>query len=1016
MPLARGGGLLPVLRLDCRSGVTVQGGEVEFLLLGPLVVRSGGEVVPVRPGKQRTVLAALLVAANRVVATDDLAEAVWGGSRPPSAQVTLQNYIKRLRHVLGDADRSLISTHLRGYQIRAEPGELDLWRFRDLLAAARAAGRDGQWQAAAEQASSALDLWRGDPLADVESELLLRRDVPSLIEMRLQTAEIKADASLHLGRHAEVIDELSQLADAHPLRERFWAMLMLALYRSGRQADALAAYQRARSALVEELGAEPGAELRGVQHRVLTGEADAEEQTRLPAAKSAGVLRRGVSGDSRAKPLAVPRQLPAPVRGFTGRAAELDELSRLLGDASPEPLGPVLISAIDGTAGVGKTALAVHWAHQVAARFPDGQLYVNLRGYDPGQPVPARDVLARFLRALGVPGQEVPADDDERAARYRSLLAGRRVLVLLDNASDVEQVRLLLPGSPDCVAVVTSRDSLTGLVAREGAQRLDLDLLPPAEAVGLLRALIGGRADDDRAAVEVLAERCCRLPLALRLVGELAVARPAASLNDLADELADQQRRLDLLDAGGDPRTAVRAVFSWSYQQLDTGAARAFRLLGMHPGPDCDVYAMAALTGNSLPQARALLGKLLRAHLAQEASSGRVAMHDLLRGYAAGLAGRLDSDSQRRAALTRLFDHYLHTAAAAMDTLYPAERHRRPPLSRPATAVPPLADPAAAREWLDRERAALVAAAGYTSANGWPSHAFRLADTLSRYLLNGAYVPESITVYGHALDAARHTGDRIAEAAVLNHIGVIDWVQSRSEQASEHFRRALAMFREAGHRAGEAQALGNLGLNETQLGRYDQAACHQQDAIAIYRDIGDLFGEARALGNLGVAWQRQGRHQEAVHRHQQALDVSREIGDREGEAWAVGRLGVVNLQLGCYQPATGFLQEALALFQELGNPTGVSDTLVKLGEAYLGLGRYEQAAASLEGALTVAREIGEPELEAEALNDLGDLFFQTGSADKARAQYAAALRLASEIRSLRQQARAHSGLARIHRP
>ncbi len=987
---------------------------MEFLLLGPLVVRGGRGVVPVRPGKQRTVLATLLVAANRVVAMDDLAEALWGDSRPPSAQVTVQNYVKRLRHALGDADRSLISTHPRGYQIQARPGELDLWRFRGLLAAAQAAGRDGRWQSAAEQAAGALGLWRGDPLADVESELLLRRDVPPLIEMRLQAAEIKADANLKLGRHAEVIGELSQLAADHPLRERFWALLMLALYRSGRQADALAAYQRARNVLVEELGAEPGAELRRVQHEVLTGQANAAEQTRPSAPANAGVMRPGVSSDPAAKPLTVPRQLPAPVRGFTGRAAELDQLSRMLDDASPQPPGPVLISAIGGTAGVGKTALAVHWAHQVAARFPDGQLYVNLRGYDPGQPVRASDALAGFLRALGVPGQEVPADDDERAARYRSLLASRRILVVLDNAGDVEQVRLLLPGSPGCVAVVTSRDSLTGLVAREGAQRLDLDLLPTAEAVGLLRALIGGKVDDDRAAAEALAARCCRLPLALRLAGELAVARSAASLNDLADELADQQRRLDLLDADGDPRTAVRAVFSWSYQHLDTAAARAFRLLGLHPGPDYDAYAVAALAGGSLAQARALLDRLLRAHLVQEASSGRVYMHDLLRAYAAGLAGRFDGDSQRRAALTRLFDHYLYTAAAAIDTLYPAERHRRPRVAEPSTPVPPLADPAAAREWLDRERATLVATAGHTSANGWPSHSFRLAVTLSRYLYFGSHVSEAVAIYNQALGAARRTGDRAAEATVLTQIGVIDWAQSRSQQAADHFRQALALFRAAGDRSGEAQALGNMGLNEAEVGRYEQAACHLQEAAAIFGDIGDRFGEARALGGLGLARRRQGRYQEAADHYQRSLDLCRDIGDREGEAWGLTRLGVVDLRLGRYEHAAGYLEQALALFREIGLIGGEAEVLMRIGDVCVGLGRYEQAAESFQQALAVSHQVGDPILEAEMLNALAEVLFQTSEASKAREHHAAALRLASEGDSLREQARAHRGLADIH--
>jgi tetratricopeptide (TPR) repeat protein len=492
------------------------------------------------------------------------------------------------------------------------------------------------------------------------------------------------------------------------------------------------------------------------------------------------------------------------------------------------------------------------------------------------------------------------------------------------------------------------------------------------------------------------------------------VARPAASLRDLSDELADQQGRLDLLDAGGDPRTAVRAVFSWSYQHLDTAAARAFRLLGLHPGPDCDACAVAALTGGSLAQARALLDGLLRAHLVQEASSGRVAMHDLLRAYAAGLAGRFESNSQQRAALTRLFDYYLHTAAAAMDTLNPAERHRHPRIPEPATPVPPLSDPVAAREWLDRERATLVAAAGHMSANGWPSHSFRLADTLSRYLYIGSHVSEALTVYTQALGAARRAGDRTAEATVLIHIGVIDWVQSRSQQAADHFWQALALFREAGDRAGEAQALGNMGLNETKMGRYEQAVSHLQEAVAICRDIGDRFGEARALGGLGLARRQQGQYQEAADHYQHSLDLCREIGDREGEAWGLTRLGVIDLRLGRYQHAAGYLEQALALFREMGLVGGETEVLIRIADVCTGLGRYEQAAENFQQALAMSRKVGDPILEAEMLNGLAEVLFQTSEAGKARVHHAAALRLASEAGSPREQARAHSGLARIH--
>src|SRR5216683_2467376 len=576
--------------------------EMEFCLLGPLVVRRGAVAVPVPRGKQRAVLAALLLSANKPVQVDDLAETLWGAESPRSARVTVANYVKRLRYAFGDGGRDRIRTMPHGYLIEVRASELDVFRFEAITAAARSAARGGSWAQASERARSAWSLWRGEPLGDVESEALAQREVPRLVGLRLQALETRLDADLHLGGHADVIPELRHLADAYPLHENLHALLMLALYRSGRQAEAQAVYRHVRHVLTEDLGTEPGKEIRELHHRILT--ADPALTLPVPAPGPHGHL------------VVVPRELPAAVSHFTARDSELSALTGLAGMATP---GTVVISAIGGTAGVGKTALALYWAHQVADSFPDGQLYVNLRGYDPEQPVPAADVLAGFLRALGVPGTDIPAEIDERAARYRSLLAGRRMLVVLDNAGSAEQVRPLLPGSPGCMTVVTSRDSLAGLVARDGATRLDLDLLPLADAVSLLRALIGERADADPVAAEALAARCCRLPLALRIAAELAAARPAAPLARLVGELADQQRRLDLLDADGDARTAVRAVFSWSCRHLDPDAASAFRLACLHPGPDLGRYAIAALTGATLEQAERMLGVLAQAHLIQPA-------------------------------------------------------------------------------------------------------------------------------------------------------------------------------------------------------------------------------------------------------------------------------------------------------------------------------------------------------------------------------------------------------------
>jgi len=753
--------------------------------------------------------------------------------------------------------------------------------------------------------------------------------------------------------------------------------------------------------------------------------------------------------------LPVPRELPADVSAFAGRTAELAELDRLLpaADVGAKSVA-VVISAVSGTPGVGKTALAVRWAHLVCNQFPDGQLYVNLRGYDPDQPMTVADALAGFLRSLGVAGQGIPAEVDDRAALYRSLLADRRVLVVLDNACDVEQVRLLLPGTTTCMVVVTSRDSLAGLVARHGAIRMDLDLLPLSDAVALLRALIGGRVGADPGATVTLAERCARLPLALRVAAELAAARPDFSLAELAGELTALQRRLDLLDADGDPRTAVRAVFSWSYQQLGSDMARTFRLLGLHPGPNLDQYAAAALTGTTVETAGHLLELLGRAYLIQRTLTGRYGMHDLLRAYAAEQAVSDETEPDQRAALTRLFDYYLHTAAAAMDALEPAEQDYRPRVPRPATPNPSVTGPPTARAWLDSERENLVSVAAYTAAHGWPSYATRLAATVHRYLDIGGYYTDAINVHNHALSAARQAGDRAGEAAALANLGGFEWRLGHYQEAADHLEQALNRHRETGDRAGEigalttlgavcfnqgryhqaadhlqravdlsreindrsrvARAQNNLGLVKERLGHYQQAASCFQQVLRWAREASDRIGEARALGNLGIVEFRRGGYQEAVEHQRHALVLFGETGDRGGEANTLCNLGCAEEKLGRYQEAADHQGHALAIFQEIGNPGGQARALGNLGIVEQRLGRYQEAADYHQQALERFRQTGDRGGEVEALNGLGETSLAIGQQHQAAAHHIAALNLASQIGDQYEQARAHNGLAEVH--
>ncbi len=703
----------------------------------------------------------------------------------------------------------------------------------------------------------------------------------------------------------------------------------------------------------------------------------------------------------------VPRQLPTAVAGFTGRAAESAALTQMLENAEP---GVPEICAVGGTAGVGKTALAVQWAHQAADRFPDGQLYANLRGYDPDQAMPATDALAGFLRAFGVGDQDIPPEEDERAARYRSLLAGKKVLILLDNARSVEQVLPLLPGSPSCAVVVTSRDSLSGLVARYGAARLELDLLPPAEAVGLLRALIGRRVRDDPGAAGTLATQCCRLPLALRVAAELAAARPDVPIAGLVAELADHRRRLDLLDAGGDPRTAVRAVFSWSYRHLGPDAARAFRLAGLNPGADFDPYSVAAVTGTGLGQARKMLDALVRAHLIQPTGPGRYGMHDLLHAYARELAGASDDDEEQNAALTRLFDHYLHAASMAMDTLYPAERHRRPRIGRPATPVPPVTSSAAARDWLDAERATLVAITGHAAGHGWPAHAVRLSAALGRHLDNSGHYSEALTVHSHARAAARRAGDRAAEATALNYLGGACIRQSRYQEAVGHQQQALALLQQVRDRTAQGQALNNLGTIDHFQGRYREAVDLKLQALAIFCETGDRAGTAHALTGLGLSEERQGHYDLAGRHHRQALTIAAAIGASQSECGSLVSLGAIAARQRCYQQASGHLYRARAISRAASYRAGEADALARIGDLRLRQGYPDDAARYLREAVDLYRELGSRSGEADALNSLGEVLLATGRHSRARAEYAAALGLGAQTGDKYQQARAHHGL------
>ena len=732
---------------------------------------------------------------------------------------------------------------------------------------------------------------------------------------------------------------------------------------------------------------------------------------------------------------AIPRQLPVDVSHFTGRDGELAALTTWCRRAREGTASAAMV--ISGTAGVGKTALAVHWAHQAAAMFPDGQLYVNLRGHHPDQPMPATEALAAFLRALGLHGQDIPDDEAERAARYRSLLAGRRMLVVADNAAEVRQIRPLIPGDSACAMLVTSRDMLAGLVARDGAHRIGLPVLSVSGSVQLLRTMIGPAADADPGAATELARQCCRLPLALRIAAELAVARRGQPVKDLVTELADQGRRLDLLTADGDQDTALRIVFSWSYRHLDGTAAHAFRLLGLHPGPDIDGYGAAALTGTSLEQCQRMLALLARAHLVEPTGPGRFAMHDLLASYARELADA-DGLAAQQLALTRLFDHYLRTSGAAVQTLFPAFpglRHQplpaakpataRPATARPATAgpatakpaatkaatarpaateaatarptaIPAVHTPAAARTWLDTQRSNLATITAYTAAHGWPRHATQLAATLFPYLWCGGHVPEALIIHGNARRAATRTGDLAAEAAELNSLGETAMLTGREQRAADYLRQSWRLARAAGDESVQASALGNIGVLHRKRGRYQAAIGHYRQSLGLFRKADDRAGMALALTRLAVICLYQGQYEQAASQLRDSLVLTRASGDSYGQACALRMLGNVGLKTGDYQQARHYLQRSLAIASDRGDRGNEIPALTSLGETELRLGRHRKAVGYYRQSLGLARATGSRFREAEARCGLGEVYLADGQPDQARVQLTAALRLSAD--------------------
>ena len=947
---------------------------MEFRILGPVEVWDGAQRLDLGGSKPRALLAVLLLRANQVVSTDQLVDQLWGEAPPPTARNLVQVYVSRLRQALHQSrDRSptasALATRPSGYLLQVEPGDLDLDCFEGLTADARQATAAGDLERAAERWRAALALWRGPALAGAASEVR-RTAVPRLEEARLVALEERLEVDLGLGRHVGLVGELEALVAAHPDRERPRRQLMLALYRSGRQAEALTVYRNTRQVLVEELGLEPSPALQELERAILRG--DPAIAPALPA-----------GAEARPQPASLPGPclLPPDIDDFTGRQAAVAQVQRLL---EREPATAIVISAIVGKAGVGKTALAVHVAHRLRSSYPDGQLYVNLQGAEAQARDPA-EVLAGFLRALGVPGAAILEGLEERVRQYRSRLADRRVLVVLDDAASEAQVRPLLPGSGGCGALITSRTSLSGL---EAAHPLALEVLAPDEAVVLLGKLTGpGRVAAEPEAALAIVTLCGWLPLAVRIAGARLAGRPHWRLALLAERLADEHRRLDQLVTGD---LEVRASLALSYQGRGQQERRLFRLLGLLVAPHFPAWVAATLLDIRLAEAEGLLERLVDAQLVEvagqdQAEQLRYRLHDLLRVYARERVQVEESTAAQRASLERVLQAYLALAEQADALLEPSGVNHyggdpaRGPRDHPATAIVEH-DPL---RWLEAEYESLVAAVDQGCDAGLGEPGWRLATALVSFFGARAHWDDWQHSHTIALAAVRRTGDRDAEGRVLGSLADLYVARNRFDEASCWLEQSLVAFRETGNRRGELQSLQGLGAIDRRQGRFGDAVARLEQSLSGFRELGWRGGEAEVLFDLGDLYRQQGRLEVAVVCLEESLRLMRAIGDRLWPAPILRSLGLAQCAQGRFGEAMGCLEQSLALTRASGDQHGEAHVLQGLGEVHRTQGCLEDAGSYLQHGLALARATGDRAAEAYAMYSLGEVRRQQGRLEEA---------------------------------
>ncbi|WP_459805252.1 AfsR/SARP family transcriptional regulator [Herbidospora sp. RD11066] len=928
-------------------------------VLGPLTLTADDGVIPLRSAKQRLLLAGLISRANTIVPVDRLCDLLWD-SPPASAKENLRLYVYQLRRTVADMER--IVRHPSGYALSVRAGELDVHLFEHRAAEGARALADGDPARASALLTDALALWRGPAYDDLAGIPFLRQEAHRLDELRLRTGERRVEAELALGRHADLVGELTAQVARHPGREALRGLLMLALHRAGRRADALEVYRSGRRLLVAEQGREPGSDLVELHAAILRSDPSLEPPRAV--VRTSGPAEQLVP---------VPAQLPPGVAGFTGRDAELAALDRILADRSAQGVPAFL--GVTGMGGVGKTGLAVHWAHRVAHLFPDGQLYADLHGYaEHIEPVAVEKVVDGFLRALGVPGNRIPADPEEWTGLLRSALAGRRVLMVLDNARNAAQIRALLPGSATCAAIVTSRDSLDGLVSRDGAQVVRLGTLAPGDALAVLADVAGtARLRRDPAAAR-LAALCDGLPLALRIAGARLAGRPDVTAADLARRFADERRRLDEL-AHGDVR--LRTHFALSYRSLDPAEARLFRLLGLLDTTSFGTWVGAALLDGDPYTAHGLIERLVDAQLLEvdcwsPDHPPRYHFHDLVRLYARERALAEEPPAERAAALARAYGGLLALAGEAHIRVYGGDYvvlHDDAPRWRPdrATVDRLLADPLG---WLEIERSSLVRAIVHTTDHRL---AWDLAMTSVTLFESHFHLADWETTHEAALAATRAAGNVRGQAAMLYGLGSLALARQRYPEARRLLDQARDLFASVGESHGGALTLRNLAILDRSTGRLDDAAAAAETALPLLRATGDRVAEAHVLAGLAQISLDRDQFDTGEELLRESLAVFEEVGNVRGQAQARFRLGDNHLRRRRHEAAAECFGAALPLVRGLGDLLGEAYVLRGLGQAQAELGATAEADHTLRAALKIAETLDEPFARASALLALGEL-------------------------------------------